>query len=151
LTEAPKKIKILVKLLDRGRLPIKATAGSVGFDVESTQRIELRANERRVVPIGVCVKLPEGYELQVRPRSGNALKLGLTVLNSPGTIDSDYTGEIGVLLHNTGSTGVTLVSGSKIAQLVPNEVPDIEWEIVSELPETTRGSNGYGSTDENMG
>ena len=101
---------------------------------------------RRLVPTGISIALPPGYEAQVRPRSGLALKHGVTLLNSPGTIDADYRGEVRVILINLGQTAVTLSRGERIAQLVIAPVSRAAWDVVTELPPTTRGTGGFGST-----
>lgn len=101
---------------------------------------------RALIPTDLRVAIPEGYEIQVRPRSGLALKNGITVLNTPGTIDADYRGEIGVIVINHGTEPFTIHAGDRIAQLVLNKVERIEWSQVEELPETTRGEGGFGST-----
>ena len=101
---------------------------------------------RCLIPTGLYFAVPEGYEIQVRPRSGLALKKGLTVLNTPGTIDSGYRNEIGVILFNAGNEIVTVTEGDRIAQIVLNKVEKIEWDIVDKLPESDRGLGGFGST-----
>lgn len=101
---------------------------------------------RALIPTDLRVAIPEGYEIQVRPRSGLALKNGITVLNTPGTIDSDYRGEIGVIVINHGTEPFTIHAGDRIAQLVLNKVERIEWRHVDELPETARSEGGFGST-----
>ena len=108
--------------------------------------LTLKPGERAAVPTGIALALPEGYEAQVRPRSGLALKHGLTVLNSPGTIDADYRGEIRVILANLGTEPVTLARGERVAQLVLAPVSRIAWAPVAALPESARGANGFGST-----
>ncbi len=102
--------------------------------------------ERRLIPTGLSIELPAGYEAQVRPRSGMALKYGLTCLNSPGTIDADYRGEIGVILANVSNEAVTINDGERIAQLVIAKHETVEWEESNALNETERGAGGFGST-----
>jgi len=112
----------------------------------SDTSVFIQPGERKIIPTGIKVAIPLGYEIQVRPRSGMAVKKGVTVLNSPGTIDSGYRGEIGVILHNTTMLAQEIEHGERIAQLVLSEVPTIEWEEVEELSETSRGEGGFGST-----
>lgn len=132
-------------------LPSYMTTQSAGMDVCANipQSIHLEPLERRLIPTGLHVSIPVGYEIQVRPRSGLALRSGLTVLNSPGTIDADYRGEIGVLLINMGPTAVSISPGDRIAQLVLAQHAFASWDQkkdVSEFPDTERGSGGFGST-----
>jgi dUTP pyrophosphatase len=108
--------------------------------------VTLEPGERRLVPTGCALELPAGFEAQVRPRSGLALKHGVTVLNAPGTIDSDYRGEVGVILVNHGSEPFVIQRGERIAQLVLARVERLEWQVAEELGETDRGSGGFGST-----
>lgn len=112
--------------------------------------ITIKPGGRVLVTTGVKVAIPEGYEIQVRPRSGLALKQGLTVLNTPGTIDSDYRGDIGVIVVNHSTEEQRLSVGDKIAQIVLQKVEKIDWEIVEELPETFRGEGGFGSTGKSL-
>jgi dUTP pyrophosphatase len=114
-------------------------------DVEG--EVVLAAGERRLVPTGLAIALPPGFEAQVRPRSGLAARYGVTLLNSPGTIDADYRGEIQVLLVNLGDAPVSVRRGDRIAQLVVAPVTTVTWREVRELPATTRGAGGFGSTD----
>jgi len=129
-------------------LPDYATADSAGLDLVAAieGEITLAPGERRLVPAGIAIALPAGYEAQVRPRSGLALKHGITVLNSPGTIDADYRGEVKVLLINHGSENFVLKRGDRIAQMVVAPVTRIDWNVVETLDETARGAGGYGST-----
>lgn len=108
--------------------------------------MELKPGARTLVPTGLAIALPAGFEAQVRPRSGLALKHGITVLNSPGTIDADYRGEVGVILINLGHETFTITRGMRIAQLVVAPVTRVVWQPVDMLPETARGSGGFGST-----
>jgi dUTP pyrophosphatase len=110
--------------------------------------VVLRPGERRLVPTGLAVAIPPGYEGQVRPRSGLALRDGLTLLNAPGTIDADYRGEVQVLVVNLGGAPVRICRGDRVAQLVIAPVAHADWAEVAELPPTSRGTGGFGSTDE---
>jgi dUTP pyrophosphatase len=131
-------------------LPRQATEGSSGFDlracVEGSMAIE--PGGRRLVPTGIAVALPPGYEAQLRPRSGLAMKHGLTLLNSPGTVDADYRGEICVVLVNLGAEPVRITRGDRIAQLVVQQLPRVLVSPVDSLPETGRGAGGFGHTGE---
>lgn len=129
-------------------LPAYATTGASGMDVRAflRQSIELKPGERKLVPTGLFVEIPYGYELQVRPRSGLALKQGITCLNTPGTIDSDYRGEIGILLINLSNEIQFIHSGDRIAQLVLAQVPSISWSMTDQLDHSDRGSGGFGHT-----
>lgn len=139
-----------VKIINRTSHPIPtyATVGAAGMDLRAylTNSITLEPMERRLVPTGLSIELPLGVEAQVRPRSGLALKYGITVLNSPGTIDSDYRGEISVLLINLSSEDFVINDGDRIAQLVVARHEQIDWFEVSELGLTTRGRGGFGHT-----
>jgi dUTP pyrophosphatase len=129
-------------------LPAYATPGSAGLDLLAaiSDDISLAPGSRVLIPTGLAIALPEGYEAQVRPRSGLALKNGVTVLNSPGTIDADYRGEIGVILINHGDAPFVVTRGMRIAQLIVAPVTQLSWVETTELPTTTRGTGGYGST-----
>ena len=127
-------------------LPSYETIGSAGCDVRSNHDATINPGQKLLVKTGLYVEIPIGYEIQVRPRSGLAFNKGITVLNSPGTIDADYRGEIGVILINHGDEQVTLDKGERIGQLVLNKVEQINWESVLVLSDTTRGSGGFGST-----
>lgn len=131
-------------------LPAYETAGSAGMDVRAAvpvrEPIVLAPGARAMVPTGLSVAIPEGYEIQVRPRSGLAAKHGLTCLNTPGTIDSDYRGEIKVILINLGAEPFTIQRGERIAQLVLAPVTRLAWSAVEQLDETARGAGGFGST-----
>ena len=130
-------------------LPRYMTADAAGMDLLADVEAEvvLRAGERGLVPTGLALAIPPGFEGQVRPRSGLAARDGLTVLNAPGTIDADYRGEVQVLLVNLGRTPVCIRRGDRIAQLVVAPVTRAAWQEVPALPETTRGAGGFGSTD----
>ena len=129
-------------------LPQYATSQSAGLDLRAnlTESITLKPLERRLIPTGLHIALPEGYEAQVRPRSGLAYKKGVTVLNAPGTIDADYRGDIGVVLINMSNEDFVVEDGERIAQLVIAKYDQAEWISVSELSETNRGEGGFGST-----
>jgi dUTP pyrophosphatase len=127
-------------------LPSYATPGSAGLDLRADVEVALQPGERKLVPTGLSLALPPGYEGQVRPRSGLALKQGLTCLNSPGTIDSDYRGEVGVILINHGQQAVQVRRGDRIAQLVVARVERAEVVLVEELASTARGDGGFGHT-----
>lgn len=129
-------------------LPSYQTNGSAGMDLRAhlEKDIVLKPLERCIIPTGLFMALPLGYEAQVRPRSGLAAKYGLTVLNSPGTIDADYRGEIGVILVNISNTDFTVKNGERVAQLVISKHARGEWVSVQNLSDTSRGSSGFGST-----
>jgi dUTP pyrophosphatase len=133
-----------------GPLPAYESALSAGVDLPAAldEDLVLVPGASTLVPTGLAIALDEGYEAQVRPRSGLALRHGLTVINAPGTIDADYRGEIGVILINHGSEPVTISRGMRIAQLVIAAVSRLEWKEVETLPETVRGEDGFGSTGE---
>lgn len=129
-------------------LPAYETSASAGLDIRAniTEVIELKPLERTLVKTGLFMEITEGYECQVRPRSGLALKKGISVLNSPGTIDADYRGEVGVILINLSNETFTIENGERIAQLVFAKVEQAAWEQVEVLTETDRGTGGFGST-----
>lgn len=129
-------------------LPRYETPLSAGMDVRAnlSEPIVLRPLERALVPTGLFVELPAGYEMQVRPRSGLAAKYGLTVLNAPGTVDADYRGEVKVILANLSNADFTINDGERIAQLVVAQHAQVEWEETVELSDTSRGAGGFGST-----
>lgn len=138
------KVEIVNK--SKHELPKYATASSAGMDIRANieQPIVLKPLERCLVPTGLHIALPEGYEAQIRPRSGLALKKGLIVLNSPGTIDVDFRGEIGVILINLSSEDFTINDGERIAQMVIAHYEQAEWEPVETLDDTERGTGGFG-------
>lgn len=145
------ELKVSVQRLPHGAdlpLPAYATAQSAGLDLMAAinGEITLAPGARQLIPTGLSIALPAGYEAQVRPRSGLALKHGITVLNAPGTIDADYRGEVKVLLINHGSENFVLKRGDRIAQMVVAPVTRIAWNVVETLDETARGAGGYGST-----
>jgi dUTP pyrophosphatase len=129
-------------------LPMYATEGSAGMDLRAnlSSPLLLRPMERQLVPTGLFIELPENYEAQVRPRSGLAIKQGITCLNSPGTVDSDYRGEIKIVLINLSGEDQIIHPGDRIAQLVLQKVEKIHWQEVTSLNETVRSSGGFGST-----
>jgi len=129
-------------------LPGYATAQSAGMDLVAavTEPVTIAPGARALIPTGICIALPPDHELQVRPRSGLALKYGITVLNAPGTIDADYRGELGVILHNAGDTPFVVQRGDRIAQAVLAPVLRATWVDSESLEETQRGSGGFGST-----
>lgn len=130
-----------------GQRPTYETSQSAGADVRSTEYVTIPAHGRALVRTGLKVAIPEGYEIMVRPRSGLALKKGITVLNTPGCVDADYRGEIGVILFNTTNEDFEVQPGDRIAQLILNKVEQINWIEVEELDETKRGDGGFGSTN----
>ena len=127
-------------------LPTYATAGAAGMDVVAAEALTLAPGQRHAVATGFAMAIPEGYEVQVRPRSGLALKHGVTCLNTPGTIDSDYRGEVKVILANLGDAPFPIARGDRIAQLVPAPVLRADLTEVASLDETVRGAGGFGST-----
>lgn len=141
---------VKIKIVNRGsqQLPAYATPESAGMDLRAniTEPIVLHPLERRIIPTGLYIALPPEYEAQVRPRSGLAFKHGITVLNSPGTIDSDYRGELGVLLVNLSNEDFTVEAGERIAQMVIARHEQGEFVEVEELDDTERGAGGYGHT-----
>lgn len=141
---------IKVKIVNTGKqpLPVYATAQSAGMDLRANidSPITLHPMERQLIPTGLRIALPEGFEAQVRPRSGLALKHGITVLNTPGTIDADYRGELKVLLVNFSHTDFIINAGERIAQMVIARYEKVDFELVTELDDTERGNGGYGHT-----
>ena len=143
------EVKISVQRSGRARefpLPAYATQGSAGVDLRASEPCVIPPGGRALIPTGLRIALPEGYEAQVRPRSGLALKHGVTLLNSPGTIDSDYRGEVGVILINLGQEPFTVQPGDRIAQMVFAPVTRGVWDEVDALDATERGTGGFGST-----
>ena len=140
------KIKIINK--SHHPMPAYATPQSAGMDIRAnlTEPVELKPFERKLIPTGLYIALPEGYEAQLRPRSGLALKHGLTLLNTPGTIDADYRGEIGVILVNLSTEPFTIADGERICQMVIATHAHVEGETVETLDETERGAGGFGHT-----
>jgi dUTP pyrophosphatase len=141
-------MSISIQIINKSNneLPQYATLGSSGMDVRAfiEQQIELQPLERYAVPTGLYIAIPQGYEIQVRPRSGLALKNGITCLNTPGTIDSDYRGEIKVILINLSNQSQIIVNGDRIAQLVLQKTESIIWEATQELNSTQRNEGGFG-------
>ena len=133
------------------QVPSYATPGSAGMDLRAfiPHEITLRSLERALIPTGIKIALPVGYEAQIRPRSGLALKHGITCLNTPGTIDSDYRGDVGIILVNLSNEPYTITPGERIAQMVINKAEQIEWDQVEVLDETERGEGGFGHTGKN--
>lgn len=143
------EVPVRVKRLPHGEgldLPAYATEGAAGMDVVSAEDITIAPGARHAVATGLALAIPAGYEVQVRPRSGLALKHGITVPNTPGTIDSDYRGELKVILINHGSEPFAILRGDRVAQLVLAPVTRAAWLPVSELDETARAEGGFGST-----
>ena len=142
--------KVKVKIINKSSnaLPEYATPLSAGMDLRAniSESIILQPLERRRIPTGIFLQLPEGYECQIRPRSGLALKHGITVLNSPGTIDADYRGEVCVILANMSSQPFTIEKGERICQMVVARHASVDWEEVDVLDETERGAGGFGHT-----
>lgn len=144
-------MKLQIKQLEHGiglDLPNYATFNSAGMDLRSANKEEIiiKPGQAKLIPTGIAIALPEGYEAQIRPRSGLALKHSLTVLNTPGTIDADYRGEIGVILINHGETYFSIERNTRIAQMVINKYEHCQLILTNELDETARGSGGFGST-----
>jgi len=139
-----------IKIVNKSNhpLPHYGTAAAAGVDLRAniTESITLKPLERTLVKTGLFIELPIGYEAQVRPRSGLAYKHGLTVLNTPGTIDADYRGEIGVILVNLSNESFTIENGERVAQMVIAKHEQAEWNLVEELSDTARGAGGFGST-----
>ncbi len=142
-------VPVRVKRLEHAEgleLPQYATAGAAGMDVLAAEDIVLAPGMRHAVATGLALAIPDGYEIQVRPRSGLALKHGISVPNTPGTIDSDYRGELKVILINFGAEPFAVRRGDRVAQLVIAPVVRARWDLVNELDDTARGSGGFGST-----
>lgn len=129
-------------------MPAYATPQSAGMDIRAnlTEPVVLKPLERKLIPTGLYIALPEGYEAQLRPRSGLALKQGITLLNTPGTIDADYRGEIGVIVANLSAESFTINDGERICQMVIAAYTRVEWEAAETLDETERGAGGFGHT-----
>lgn len=143
------QIRIINK--SSNELPSYSTAHSAGMDLRAflPEDIVLKPLERRLIPTGLYVEIPEGYEAQIRPRSGLALKKGITVLNSPGTIDADYRGEIGVILINLSNEEFVIGNGERICQMVVASHQKVEWKLSEVLEDTSRGEGGFGHTGKN--
>lgn len=142
--------RIKVKIINRGHhdLPAYETHGASGMDIRAflTEPITLQPGQRALIGTGLSIELPQGYECQIRPRSGLAARHGITVLNSPGTVDSDYRGEIKVILINLGDAPFVITDGERICQMVITNYTKVEWEAVTELDHTKRGEGGFGHT-----
>ncbi len=140
-------IKVSIQRIhEKAKIPSYANADDAGVDLYSVKDIILNPGERVLVPIGIKIAIPKGYEGHVRPKSGLALKHGISIVNTPGTIDAGYRGEIGVIVINHGSEPYTIESGKKIAQMVFNKVEQADFVEVESLDETSRGEGGFGST-----
>ena len=141
---------IKIKIVNKGTQPLPeyATPQSAGVDLRANidKPILLQSLDRVLIPTGLHIALPEGYEAQIRPRSGLAIKKGITCLNTPGTIDSDYRGDVGVILVNLSKEDFVVQPGERIAQMVIGKFDQAEWELVEELDETERGEGGFGHT-----
>ncbi len=139
-----------VKIVNRSDnpLPEYSTTSSAGMDLRAKldQDVSLKPLERKLIPTGLFIELPPGFEAQIRPRSGLALKKGISVLNTPGTIDADYRGEIGIILVNLSSEEFVVKNGERICQMVINKVESIKWKQVESLEESIRGTGGFGHT-----
>lgn len=139
-----------MKIVNKSKhqLPHYSTAGAAGMDLRAhlDETIVLKSLERTIVKTGLFIELPHGYEAQIRPRSGMAIKKGVSVLNAPGTIDADYRGEIGVILINLSQEDFSIQDGDRIAQLVVAQHEHVEWEEVQQLEDSARGKGGFGST-----
>jgi dUTP pyrophosphatase len=147
-------VRVEVKRLPHGEdlpLPAYATSGAAGMDVVSAEDVVIAPGARHAVATGLALAIPEGFEIQVRPRSGLALKHGITVPNTPGTIDSDYRGELKVILINLGTEPFAVQRGDRVAQLVLAPVVQAAWDEVAELDATDRGTGGFGSTGGHAG
>ena len=140
------KVKIVNK--SKNELPDYSTIHSAGMDLRANleKAVTLKPFERALIPTGLFVELPEGYEAQIRPRSGLALKRGITVLNTPGTIDADYRGEIGIILINLSHEEFVIENGERICQMIIAAHEKVEWDLVEVLEETERGAGGFGHT-----
>lgn len=140
------RVSISVQLLDGAMLPAYQSEGAAGMDLCANESFELRPFERRLVGTGIRVAIPDGFEGQVRPRSGLALRHGISMVNTPGTIDSDYRGEVRVLLINLGDAPVAFQRGERVGQLVICPIAKAQLQVVATLEDTARGENGFGST-----
>lgn len=143
------KIKVINK--SANALPSYETIASAGMDLRAhlEEAVTLKPMERKLIPTGLFMELSAGYEAQIRPRSGLALKNGITLLNAPGTIDADYRGDVGVILVNLSTEDFIVQSGDRIAQMVIAKYEQIQWNLVEDLSETERGAGGFGSTGKN--
>ena len=141
-------MQVIIKNISNNPLPAYATAGSSGVDLRAhlESAIQLQPLERILVPTGLFLEIPDGWEAQVRPRSGLAIKQGLTCLNTPGTIDADYRGEIKVILINLGQDIQSIHPGDRIAQMVFQRVQQVEWQLATDIQSSERGAGGFGHT-----
>jgi dUTP pyrophosphatase len=141
---------MVVKIVNKSKhdLPSYSTEHSAGMDLRANidSDIQLNPMERKLIPTGLYIELPEGYEAQIRPRSGLALKYGITVLNSPGTIDADYRGEIGIILINLSEEKFVIKDGERICQMIISKYEKVKWDKVEDLVKSDRGSGGFGHT-----
>ena len=139
-----------IKIVNRSKHPLPEynTKASAGMDIRANleEIVTLKPLERKLIPTGLFIELPEGYEAQIRPRSGLALNEGLGLLNSPGTLDADYRGELGVIVVNLSNNMITIEDGERICQMVINKVEQAEWIEVNELSDSERGDGGFGHT-----
>ncbi len=145
----PKYLKVSIKRLPHGEgleLPSYQTAGAAGMDVRAAQELTIAPKKTALVPTGFCIAVPEGFEAQLRPRSGLALRHGVTLLNSPGTIDCDFRGEVGVIVTNLGEEPFEIQRGDRIAQMVIARVERAQWDEVQDLEATQRAEGGFGSS-----
>jgi dUTP pyrophosphatase len=142
------KVKVRIINQSSNPLPEYATEGSAGMDLRAnlTNPVTLRPMERLLIPTGIFIELPDAYEAQVRPRSGLAIRYGITCLNSPGTVDADYRGELKVVLINLSNEDHTIVHGDRIAQMVIHKVEKAKWKEVKKISDTQRGDGGFGHT-----
>jgi dUTP pyrophosphatase len=149
MTESPLRVAV-TRLAGAGDLPLPeyATTLSAGMDLRAAlnEPLDIAPGGRVLVPTGLAIALPAGYEAQIRPRSGLALKHGITVLNAPGTVDADYRGEVSVILANFGAESFTVTRGMRIAQMIVARIAQVSWQVVEALPGSGRGEGGYGST-----
>jgi dUTP pyrophosphatase len=143
---ASNNLVVQIQVEGEGVVPTKATVGSAGYDVRASERILIYAGMAKLVKTGIKVSIPDGYEAQVRSRSGMSLKNNVIVLNAPGTIDSDYRGEVGVILMNVGKNDYQVEAGEKIAQLVFAKVETVDFKLATVENDTDRGEGGFGST-----
>lgn len=143
-----KQVEVKVVLEDGVQEPFYATVGAAGMDIKANikESIVLKPLERKLIPSGIKMAIPEGYEVQVRPRSGLALKHGISIVNTPGTVDADYRGDIGVIIINLSNEDYIINPGERIAQLVLNEVTQMKLQKVTSLDKTERGEGGFGHT-----
>ena len=148
-----KKVKVKVKIVNKSNndLPAYSTKMSAGMDIRAylQEPVLIKPLERKLIPTGLYIEIPKGFEAQIRPRSGLALKKGITVLNTPGTIDADYRGEIGVILVNLSQEDFIVESGERICQMIVAAHETVEWNLVETLDETERGAGGFGHTGKN--